>query len=392
MKTLFQIFSSLRLTVFLLIAAMILVFWGTLEQVHLGIHAVQARYFASWVAFFPIGPRAMNAANGVFYFPWLGGYLLGVLFLINLACAHVRYFRASFKKIGIVLIHAGIAALSISGFISGILQEEAQMTIDEGQHQVYAESFEHNELVVIDITDPLADVVCSIRSTDLRVGEAIALPLFDLSITPVAFYENAKIMLRSQVGKEHPQTLATRGAALKMDIVAIPEPPTYKQGEFNAVTGFIQVRDGQGEDVGTWLVSNVIDERFPQQTFEENGRSYAIALRFKRYYYPFSFELKKFTHTKYPGSDIPKSFVSELILKDVQKADRSVIISMNVPLRYGGWSFYQASFANGDKTTILQAVRNPGWLLPYFSVILVAMGLFVHFAIRLVASIRRIKK
>ena len=40
---------------------------------------------------------------------------------------------------------------------------------------------------------------------------------------------------------------------------------------------------------------------------------------------------------------------------------------MNQPLRYAGETFYQASFANDDRTSILQVVRNPGWLLPYIA-------------------------
>ena len=56
-----------------------------------------------------------------------------------------------------------------------------------------------------------------------------------------------------------------------------------------------------------------------------------------------------------------------------------MLIYMNQPLRYDGKAFYQASFGKGDTLSILQVVENPGWLLPYISCVLVALGLLIHF-------------
>src|ERR1041385_2540686 len=57
---------------------------------------------------------------------------------------------------------------------------------------------------------------------------------------------------------------------------------------------------------------------------------------------------------------------------------------MNNPLRYNGETFYQASFDPDNdrlekKVTILQVVHNPGWLTPYLSCALGALGLMVQF-------------
>ena len=62
---------------------------------------------------------------------------------------------------------------------------------------------------------------------------------------------------------------------------------------------------------------------------------------------------------------------------------RSVLIYMNKPLRYAGETFYQASFDRDDHGTVLQVVLNPSWLTPYFSCILVGLGLIVQFCISL---------
>src|SRR6266566_2072409 len=85
----FRVLSSLRLTVVCLGFGMLLVFLGTLAQVHLGIHAVQARYFQSLIIFW--SPPGTNWKIPVLP----GGYLLGGALLINLIAAHAARFHFS---------------------------------------------------------------------------------------------------------------------------------------------------------------------------------------------------------------------------------------------------------------------------------------------------------
>jgi hypothetical protein len=70
--------------------------------------------------------------------------------------------------------------------------------------------------------------------------------------------------------------------------------------------------------------------------------------------------------------------------------DREFLIKMNDPLRYAGETFYQADFdKNTEKGTVLQVVRNPGWLIPYVSCFLVTLGLVIHFGLNLTTFLRR---
>jgi ABC-type transport system involved in cytochrome c biogenesis permease subunit len=69
--------------------------------------------------------------------------------------------------------------------------------------------------------------------------------------------------------------------------------------------------------------------------------------------------------------------------------DRAVRIWMNNPLRYAGRTFYQASYKPDGSGTVLQVVRNPGWLLPYISCALVAGGMMLHFGMSLTGFLRR---
>jgi hypothetical protein len=97
-----------------------------------------------------------------------------------------------------------------------------------------------------------------------------------------------------------------------------------------------------------------------------------------------------FRHDRYIGTDTPKNFSSQVRLIDpARNEDREVLIYMNNPLRYRGETFYQASFKRGDTATILQVVRNPGWLLPYIACTLGAVGMLVHFGNHLFKFLKR---
>jgi hypothetical protein len=151
----------------------------------------------------------------------------------------------------------------------------------------------------------------------------------------------------------------------------------------------VEIKAGN-ESLGTWLVSPLL---LRPQTFSHGGRSYRVELRSERYYKPFSLHLVEFRHDKYPGTEIPKNFSSRVrLLRPATGEDRDVLIYMNSPLRYEGETFYQASFDVDNQGTVLQVVRNPSWLTPYFSCVLVGLGLMVQFGQHLLEFARRQRK
>src|SRR3569833_3204588 len=114
-----RFFTSVRLTVVLLVLGMVLVFWGTLAQVQLGLYQAQSEFFRSFFVFWH--PR--GSALKIPVFP--GGYLLGGMLLLNLFAAHFRYYRSTKKKIGILLIHLGIVLLLLGQFLTDFLSSES---------------------------------------------------------------------------------------------------------------------------------------------------------------------------------------------------------------------------------------------------------------------------
>ena len=117
-----------------------------------------------------------------------------------------------------------------------------------------------------------------------------------------------------------------------------------------------------------------------------NNRSLFFSLRKKKIVLPLTITLKDFKMTLYPNSTIPKSYESRVSIKAEGGVERDVVISMNKPLRFKDLTFFQSSYfvsRDGSEYTILAVVKNAGRLLPYFSSILIFLGLAIHFLVKL---------
>jgi hypothetical protein len=368
-----KFFVSLKLTVALLALSALLVFLATIDQVHLGIWAVQEKWFRSLIVLHEI------KGFPVPIFP--GGYFIGGLLLINLVAAHAKRFSFTWKKAGIQLVHFGLILLLLGELFTGLFQEEYQMRLDEGQTKNYSESWRYNELAIVDVTSPAEDVVTVIPEKRLARAarpdtDALQIPALPFRIAVRAYYPNAALAMKEQAPPmlkpvENP---ANRGLGPRL--LLAPLPMTYKQDQRNLPAVLVELLGAEGS-LGTYLLSTMLIE--PERV-SYAGREWALSLRFQRAYKPYSLTLLDFTHDRYAGTEIPKNFSSRVRLATPDGVnDREVLIFMNNPLRHDGMVFYQAGFDNNDKTTVLQVVRNPSWVIPYLSCLLMAVGLFWQF-------------
>ena len=370
-------FVSLQLTVALLILSLVLVFVATLDQVNLGIWAVQEKYFRSFFVMW----RLPGPGIPLPVFP--GGYLIGGLLLINLLGAHIYRFQLAWRKTGIQLAHSGLILLLIGELLTGLLQRDNHMRLDQGETKSYSESFRHNELAILDTTDPKLDEVVAIPEDLVAEKGAIQHPKLPFQVHIKEYYPNAILQMRNPSGTS---AISPATAGIGPRLALIPLPITYKQDERNMPAAYVEIAGTEGT-LGTWLVSPLLGA---PQTLSYGGRTWELVLRFQRTYKPFAVTLLKFSHDKYPGTEIPRNFSSRVRVKsDDGKDDREVLIYMNNPLRYGGLTFYQAGFENNDRTTILQVVRNPGWLIPYIACVMMGLGLVIQFGITLAGFIRK---
>src|SRR5207245_2764003 len=137
-----RVTASLRVTVVLMALAILLVFFGTLAQVDQGIGTVLHRYFRTLLAWIPWQVFVRFAqvffhvdqkvqVSGAFPFP--GGWLLGGLLLVNLLAAHAVRFRLTWKRSGVLVLHAGLVVMMLSELITGLFAVESRMTIALGE-------------------------------------------------------------------------------------------------------------------------------------------------------------------------------------------------------------------------------------------------------------------
>jgi hypothetical protein len=391
-------FTSLRLTVVCLALALVLVFVGTLAQVQIGLYAAQSEYFRSFFVYWT--PKGTH-----WKIPFLpGGWLLGLVLLVNLLAAHIKRFHLSRKKIGLILIHGGLILLLGGQFLTEVFQVEGQMRLEPGDVKNYSESGRKNELAVIDTTDPDKDRVVAIPESLVAQGGEIRTPELPFTLRVEKYYPNS--FPAGPMSGESEKIKAADGIGRRL--LFSPTNIARSMDEVDLPAALVQVVSDKGP-IGEWVVSTWYT-RYPAfarlqadiggimpdvkvtspQTFTFNGRTYEIALRPVRYYNPYSVKLLAFNHDLYLGTDVPKNFSSKIHLTDPTTGDdRDILIYMNNPLRYHGQTFFQAGFEPGDTGTILQVVRNPASLAPYIACSLVALGLVVQFLMHLFSFARR---
>ena len=382
-----QFLSSLRLTFVCLGLAFVLVFAGTMAQVHLGLYAVQSQYFRSFFVYWtPPGSH--------WRIPVLpGGWLIGCVLIVNLLAAHITRFRFARNKLGILIIHFGLVLLLLGQFCTEIMQVESQMRLEVGASKNYSEDSKRNELVVVDVTDPDRDRVVSVPDSILEKGGKILLPGLPFSLRVERYLANC--LPAGPMTGEGEKISAVNGIGRRL--LFAPAPRTTRMDDENKPAALVEVLTDKGTlgdwVVSTWLtkhpwvsvlqqeVGGVLDVALDApQSFSCAGRTYELALRPVRYYQPYTITLLEFRHDTYAGTDIPSNFSSKIHLSDPSRGEnRDVIIRMNAPLRYRGESYYQASFENGDRVSILQVVRNPAALTPYVACALIGAGLLVQF-------------
>ena len=391
---LIDFFSSLRLTVFCLAVGLILVFVGTLAQVELGLYKAQNEFFRSFFIYW--GPKGAHWKMPVFP----GGYLVGGVLLINLVTAHFRRFKLTRKKVGIWMIHIGVMLLLLGQLLTDVLSRESYMWLTEGQTKNYSDSPSVKELVVVDTSNPELDEVVVFPESMVKKKSELRHAKLPFTIRVKDYMVNSTPRLRRPTDP----TQATQGVG---EVIQFDKAPLTTELDAQDIPSMVVEVMGDKGSVGSWVLSEwITQEKLAQQLqswvqgrfddgtvskinqtlsqpqeFTHQGRTYQIALRPTRYYKPFSIQLLDFKHDLYRGTEIPKNFSSRVrVVHPDKNEDREVDIYMNNPLRYSGETFYQAGFSEFDPhVTILQVVRNPSWLTPYFSCVLVGAGLIVQF-------------
>src|ERR1700730_16823763 len=239
LRKIFDLFTSLKLTIVCLAAGMALIFSGTLAQVHLGIHEAQQRYFQSIFVWWPPEGRGFKVP----IFP--GGHLIGAVLLVNLVVAHLKRFRWSWRKFGIHLTHPGLIIMLAGGLFTDLFAVESHMRLQGGDTKNYSEDQQHMELAVIDTTDNDLDQVTAIPESVLKKNRTIDHWSLPFRIAVRNFYQNSRLEMLNDAGSAT-KPIANQGPGAMIAVEPVPRTTAQDERDVPAAAIEILPKDGGG--------------------------------------------------------------------------------------------------------------------------------------------------
>lgn len=361
LKRFVQLLGSYGLSVVLLLALLLLVFFGTLEQTRIGLYEAQQKYFESFFL--------VHRLFGRLPVPLPGGYLLLALVFVSMLIGAVIRAPKRLTRPGLLIAHTGILILILAGFVGYHYSISGNMPLYEGDSARNIQSYYEWEIQITEV-DPV------------EAGRCFIIPqeqFQDCAGDRKAIFHHDSLPFRLEAGPYYLNSVAEPGtgpnAVEGIQLRALEQAQSAEMnvpGIFVTLSGDVS-RDGLlwGMEKAPWLV-------------QANGRNYTIALKRREWVLPFILTLNAFTHEKHPGTELPSAFASRLTLQDGD-ASREVVIRMNEPLRHRGYTFYQASWgpANAQEGeplySVLAVTRNRAAQWPLYASCLISFGLILHY-------------
>lgn len=354
------------ITLLCLLILFALIFFGTLYQADHGLFEAQKKFFGYGVVL----------VGG--FFPLPGASLVIWVLSVQLALMMALQLAWKLDRIGLWIVHLGIMALLVGGFITQMLAEESQLTLAEGETGHFTTAYHEHELAFWEAKGD-TNAVFAWDASALKPGRQLDIAPYGARITIRSYYRNSDAFTTKATNGPH--YLNASGIGL------LEQRKPEKEVTQNAPGVIFTLSEPGKADREVLLYAQ---EPNPL-TLDLGGKRVFAQLRLKHYPLPFSLKLGRFVKNVHPGTDIPSSFESYADLTE-NGASRPVKVWMNNPLRTRGYTFFQASYAQAqgqaNKSTFA-VVTNPGRVLPYVSSITVFAGLLLHFLIRLVPFVRR---
>lgn len=352
----FLFLSSLQITVVGLLLLFILTFWGTVAQVENGLYASQERYFSSFY-FLAMG-----------FLPFPGAQLVLWILFVNLFCAFFTRVIYAWENSGLIIVHFGLVLFLVAAFVTLHAARESHLTLREGQASNVSLAYSEWEIAVWSKSDK-QKTVSAVDVKNLKEGGVIKFNDLPLSFSVVTYYKNAEAFSAPFAGIKEKYLNASNINVLKPENL-------QKEPEKNTPGIILKLLSTDekplvllyGADEGPTKIS-VGDKEFN------------VSLRFKRFPLPITVKLLDFMMDKHPGTQMARSYKSKV---EIQHDDvkREMMISMNEPLRFKDYTFYQSSYnidSMGREFSTLAVVKNAGRLLPYIATFVTFFGLALHF-------------
>lgn len=358
--------ASLQVTVIGLLLLFVLTSLGTWYQVEHGLYAAQVRFFHSWIIWL----------GGFFPFP--GTQLVMWVLFFNLFAAAKVHFIYKWKRVGILIQHFGLIILLVGSFYTYHYAEESFLTIAEGGKSNVSSAYSDWELAVWQGNEE-ERAIQAVSLSNSAVGQWFTLtPKLKVYIS--AYFPNCSAFGPSKTTPDM-QYLNVSGIAS-----IVPKKPSTQPS--NDTAGLILKAEFESQTAKNILLYG--GEAKPLQISHDNSQ-YHIKLRKKRTVLPITVKLLDFRKLDYMGTEMAKSYESQVEIK-TPTLTRSVLISMNNPLRVEDFTLFQSSYFtenDGTEYSTFSVVKNAGRLFPYISSIVVFFGLLLHFCSMLFNKLKR---
>ena len=333
---------------------MILLVIGTIAQKYVGLYVAQKIFFSSfiiWVKFIPL--PGMSLISSII--------IVNIFFKI--------FFSSPFRKekSGIIITHIGIFILLLGSAITGYFSHEGNIVIKEGESGNIIYDYHEKELLVYKLNkNDDKELIVSFSKDDIREGVVISDKNLPISLKILKNYTNSKVFLSK-----------------KSSIATIKEILPNKENERNIWGVEIEIVEEslKGQDGNVSIAEGMSSVL----TIGSKGEKYLLELSKTSTQLPFEIFLEKFDKEVHPGTMTARSYSSDVVLKDNKNnLEWRGVISMNNPLRYKGYTFFQSSFfSDGENnSTVLAVVENKGRLFPYISSIIICIGILIHLFVR----------
>ena len=310
-KNIIKKIGSPKFFVFVIMWLIVLVFVGTIAQRDNGLYLVQKEYFYSWIKWF--GPIPTPSAK-----------LSMLVIFVNLSCYFFKTGIWKLRKIGITITHCGVMLILTGSALTYLFSVEGNMIIDEGNRSNYFENYYTKEFAIINTSNSGYDHYTIFDESLLIANNNLFHSSIPFQIRVIDYFVNCKPI---NVSEFLTRDENFKGMAKNFYLQELPS----EDYEHNR-PGIVYELSGLNDDSKNGIYILFFAQSIPS-TLTVKDEKYEFVLRPYRTYLPFEIELVNFEKVMHPGTEIAKSFSSEVYLID-KDISRKVLIKMNEPLRH----------------------------------------------------------
>lgn len=373
----YDILSGFHVATVTFLLLLVLTWLATLEQIDAGLYPTLNKYF-SWKSLWLI--PELNGKKVPIILP--GGYYVSALLLVNMTLGGIIRIRKGWGHAGNLISHFGIVFMLVAGGVAHHFSERGNMAIYEGDVSDVAEDFHEYvvEVAVANDGEPEAfHVIRGRHITGLKAGKPRE---FRFGEKPFS------LEISGYLGNCQPLSKLINpplNGELVVDGYYLRELESNVETERNIAGCYARVVEADGSKSDPFILWG---GQFHPKTVTVDGRNFIIDMRKRLWPMPFEVKLDKFTADFHPGTSRPAKFISDV--RRVENGQEAEIrIQMNEPMRYEGFTFFQASYGpTGAKPgeemySVFEIVKNPADHWPEYSLYVVAFGMLVTFLTKL---------